>query len=324
MKGQIIRDLPNEEYHNGEQWREYLSSTTLKNYNISPKQARYIMDNPSEQTEAMKFGSILHDLMATLTEVKGDWDKGIETWLARIARFVPPVNPKTGKPYGAATKAYAEAYEKFLEDNAGKTIVDPKSLELAVNMANSALNECGLTSQTIRGLMQRGKAEVSHFVEYNGIKCKYRPDLEISDTKADIIVDWKTVATNDLRERSVKNIVRDEKYQYHVSAAYYQMLAHEEDGRWRTFMLCLMSKQPPYDCLLVNLDKYAYDYDRDNDILTTNVGVDIMERLFSLHCECKEKNRWPGAESNVPCGKGELPILTIMPDQWEVDREMYR
>ena len=36
-----IYDLPNEEYHRGERFKDFLSSTQIKDYMVSPKFARY-------------------------------------------------------------------------------------------------------------------------------------------------------------------------------------------------------------------------------------------------------------------------------------------
>ena len=43
-------------------------------------------------------------------------------------------------------------------------------------------------SKQIRQILKWGKAEVSHFVEYEGCKFKYRPDVETAKK----IIDWKT------------------------------------------------------------------------------------------------------------------------------------
>ena len=36
-----IYDLPNEEYHRGERFKDFLSSTQIKDYLVSPKFARF-------------------------------------------------------------------------------------------------------------------------------------------------------------------------------------------------------------------------------------------------------------------------------------------
>lgn len=308
-----IYNLSNSQYHYGEEYRDYLSSTQLKLYSISPKYFRHKLDNPDEdKSDALVFGSLFHDLMAAIAE-KQSLDAGLLYWYGTLAVFQAPINEKTGQTYGTATKAYKEAYEAFLSDNADKTIASEADVELCRDMATSLFNGCGATSKQVRSLIRWGRPEVSHFVEYEGCKFKYRPDLETPKK----IIDYKTVATNDLSERSINSIIA--KYGYDVAAAFYLFMEHERSGVWKTFYWCFVSKQPPYDAVLVDASNWTYDYELATDIVMPQVGAIKMKRLLDLHIKCTKENEWPGAEIYIPADDYGRRIMCPMPPAWEIN-----
>jgi hypothetical protein len=321
MKGEIIYNLSNEEYHdrNGK-YGDYISSSLLKLYAKSPAAYKYALDHPQEQTDAMRFGSLFHDLMASLAKY-GDFDNAYRYWRDGLAIFTPPANERTGQPYGATTKAYKEAYDRFTEDCYGKTIVTMDELELAFAMAGSIYDNCGSTSEQVRKLLKWGTPEVSIFYETEeGIKIKIRPDLLTSGK----IVDWKTVNTDDLSEESLNRIIL--RYGYHISAAQYQWVAKQVLGKWLNFYEVFVSKVPPYDAVMVNMSSilvdnygvehygYGYCYDSDEDIVHPGCGALEFKRLRDLHTKCTKENHWPGAETFIPGDK--YRIMEIEPPRW--------
>lgn len=305
-----IYGLSSEDYHFEEPYREYLSSLALKYYLKSPKLARFAMDNPSEEkSDALQFGSLFHGLMEYMTRTNGMWTRGYDAWRAGLAQFDPPINPKTGVYYGSNTKAYAEAYAQFEEENKGKTIVEAKTADLVGDMAHALLNDCGSTSVQVCKLLKWGKPEVSHFVEYEGCKFKYRPDLE---TKRNI-VDWKTVATDDLSEENINRIIL--KFGYHISAAFYLFMEHERTGIWKQFILVLVSKVAPYDCVMVDMNNYGYRYLPEYDMVIPGPGALEFKKLLDLHIKCTKENSWPGAETFIPDNNG-VRMLEIQPPRY--------
>lgn len=295
----IIYGLSNEDYHNSPPYSEYLSSSQLKLYARSPKFARFMMDNPQPQTEAQRFGSLFHDLMACLAEENGVWNNGYGKWLDELARFDPPKNPKTNDYYGATTKAYAEAYQKFLADNEGKTIVKTTDSDLASDMAHSLLNDCGVTSRRVRRILKQARViEVSYFYETEeGIKIKIRPDLL---TRGRLLIDWKTCALDSLDEESIARQII--KYRYDVSMSMYQYVLHKLTGKRYKPCLVFVTKTAPYDAIIVDISEWCYGYDKDLEMVTMGVGAVEFIRLLELHTKCTKANEWPGAESNLPEG----------------------
>jgi hypothetical protein len=305
MTDHTIYGLSNEDYHNAEPYRQYLSSSQLKKYLISPKAFKHSLDNPEEtKSDALRFGSLFHDCMGALAE-----GGSLEHIIDAIAVFEPPINAKTGQPYGATTKAYKEAYEAFTTSLNGTLVSTAEERDMANAMLQSLLCGSGSTSVQVCKLLRWGKPEVSHFVEYEGCKFKFRPDFE---TKRKI-VDWKTVSTDDLSEESINRIIL--KYGYHISAAFYQFFEHERTGIWKQFILVLVSKVAPYDCVMVDMSNYGYRYLPDVDMVIPGPGAMEFKRLLDLHIKCSKENHWPGAETFIPDNNG-VRMLEIQPPRY--------
>lgn len=316
-----VHGLSNEDYHHSSPYTEYLSSSQLKKYLISPKAFKFALDNPAEEkSDALRFGSLFHDCMAALAE-----GGLLEHVIDAIAAFEPPINEKTRQPYGSTTKAYTAAYEKFTAELNGILASTAEEKELVRAMLNSLLYGSGATSEQVRKLLRWGKPEVSHFIEYEGCKFKWRPDLE---TKRKI-VDWKTVATDDLSEESINRIIL--KYGYHISAAFYQFFTHEQTGVWKDFYIVFVSKVAPHDCVMVNMSHgirdpytnqvtcYGYYYDRENDIVEMGYGAMEFRKLLNLHIKCTKENHWPGAETFIQPDNG-VRVLEIQPPRYYANR----
>lgn len=292
----IIHNLISEDYHHGVQFTDYVSSTQLKKYCISPKAFKYYKDNPEDsQSDAYRFGELFHSAMEFCAK---HGDKALDhfaEWIDSIAVFEPPVNEKTGKPYGSSTNAYKEEYEAFMYNNQGKVISDKETLTTIGNMVKSLLSE-GVTSEKVRFLLNRAKeVETSYFYDTDdGIKLKVRPDM----LTGKILVDWKSTSLEDLNEDSiVKTVI---KYGYHISLSMYQYVLQKITGKWYSPVLVFVQKSAPYDAVVVDMSDWCYSYDKEDDIISMGVGALEFYRLLDLHTKCMRNNDWPGVECLVP------------------------
>lgn len=316
MTDPVIHGLSNEAYHHEPPYSEYLSSSQLKLYLKSPKAAKFALDNPTEEkSDALRLGSLFHDLMACMAEHNGEWD-AVKHWRFNYAVFEPPLNPK-GQPFGKTTKIYLEAYANFEKENADLIIATQEELNLAYDMCHSLWCKSGATSEQVRKALRYGKPEVSHFVEYEGCKFKFRPDLTTRYRRkgrqcADLY-DWKSVATDDLSEESINRIIL--KYGYHISASHYQFFYHEQTGIWPGFILVFVSKVAPHDCVMVDMCNYGYRYIPDYDMVVPGPGAMEFKKLLDLHIKCTKEKHWPGAEQAIPDNNG-VRILEIQPPRY--------
>lgn len=291
----IIHNLSSEEYHHGVQFTDYVSSTQLKKYCISPKAFKYCKDNPEDsQSNACKFGELFHSAMEFCAKHGDKALNHFAEWMDSIAVFEPPVNEKTGKPYGSSTNAYKEEYEGFMYNNQGKVISDKETLTTIGNMVKSLLTE-GVTSERVKFLLNRAKeVETSYFYDTeDGIKLKVRPDM----LTGKILVDWKSTSLEDLNEDSVVKAII--KYGYHISLSMYQYVLHEITGKWYSPVLVFVQKDEPYDAIVVDMSEWCYCYDKEDGMVSMGIGALKFVSLLKLHTECMKNNDWPGAECLV-------------------------
>ncbi len=284
----ISFDMPNEDYHRGEWQADFLSSTTMKRYLVSPKYYLYCKEHPEADNislEASMKGSVYHSLLASLTN-KGDYSDFEQEYFV----FEPPINPKTGAAYGISTQKYMEAYEEAKTAHPGQEATSVAEVAQAKAMVGALLHDCGSTSRSVNELIKWGNAEVSHFCMYQGHGFKFRTDL-ITGRK---IVDWKTISADDLHVSTIQAQIR--KCHYGLSAAFYQFFAHEVTGRWYDFFWVFQQKTAPYDAVLVSAQEYAYHYNEDQDYLQRGPDAQLFEELLRQHLTCCNTGYFPGAE----------------------------
>lgn len=304
-----IFNLDNELYHRGSPYNEYCSSTQLKDYLISPKFAKYKSEHPLEfeiSKEASEKGSLYHDCMASIVNT-GDTKEFEDS----VVVFNPPINPATGNPFGYDSKKYKDALSLFVEENPDKRLVSQSDLNLAHTMINEALNNCRETSHSIRQIVKWGKAEVSHFLEYQGVKFKYRPDIETKKK----ITDWKTVAVDDLHEDTINKIIL--KFKYDISAAFYQFFEHERTGIWKEFYWIFQQKNAPFDVVLVSAEEYAYSYNEKDDIVKMGPGALKFQALLEQHIYSVKTQVYDGAQVFIQPGFQKRRIMTPTPPGYE-------
>ena len=275
-------EIPNEEYHRGEAYRDYISSTSLKHYQISPKYARWAQLHPEDkQTPAMMEGSVYHDLLASLTNFGDDREWG---W---VSFDKPPINLKTGRPYGEDSQAYQIELDFFRQQNPGKQICPPYMIQQAQNMVGELLTGSRELSPDIEHLIKIGKAEQSHFCEYQGGLFKYRTDLKTARK----LVDWKKTRIELPKADQFQKVIVD--YGYHISAAMYMFFEHEVTGVWKKFYWVAQENEPPYDFMILDSSEWTWEIGRGGEIVP-KVGALEFIKLMEQHLICLEDQYWPG------------------------------
>jgi hypothetical protein len=279
-------EISNEDYHNGETYREFQSSTHLKHYAISPKYARYTQLNPKfEQTKGMQEGSVLHDYLASLTNYG---DLRAFPW---ISFDEPPINSKTGKAYGKDSDAYTVALSEYLNANPGKVICEQGFIQNVERMVNELLYGNRHLSPDIQFMMKNGVAEQSHFCEYEGGLWKFRTDLKTRNK----IVDWKKTTLENPKVEEFPSVII--KYGYHISAAMYQFFDAVITGKWRPFYWVVIENEPPYDFTILDSEEWSWEISRGSDgeqIVQPKVGAHQFLALMQQHLHCISEAYWPG------------------------------
>jgi len=279
----ISNQISNEIYHNADQFKEFCKSSVLKLMMVSPKYARYCLDHPEDkESEAISQGSVYHSMLASLTNF-GDLS-GFE---AEYFIFTPPKNQNTGEYYGFNSKAYQVARGFAIKENQGKLPCSEDEKQTAESMIDELLNGNPHLSPTISHLIKIGSAEQSHFLEYQGQKFKYRTDLK---TSKKIIDCKKTRLESPKPDKWEREII---KYNYHISAAFYQFFEFLLTGKWKNFYWIAQESEPPYDFLIHSASQWTYGIGSDG-IIETGIGAQMLNSLLEYWIICCERNQWPG------------------------------
>ena len=332
MKTEAIFELSNEEYHRGEAYSKYISSTQLKWYLKSPKYARLCMTDPAfipEQTEAMRNGSLFHDAMEFV--VNGG---ALVDFVSKLAVFNPPVNEKTGLPYASTTKAHQEAYNAWKESvsSSGKTMASQADVEFVQDMVVAATS-----NKIVRKLIELGKPDSARM---KGPEVSVTAQLEtpagndlLVKCRADLLtarkcVDWKSSSLDSFTPESVGKAIYD--FGYDVSAAFYQYVLYKHTGSFYQFIWCFISTKEPHEVCVCDANRIAFSsiedldmFENDKDrVCVFNPGVMRMRALLDLHARCIDENFWPGSEVFTEPDDSGLRIMSPELPAWAARQEI--
>lgn len=175
-----------------------------------------------------------------------------------------PINEKTGKPFGAATKAFAEwaAIQ-------GKPVLAHEQIDLVEQMAAGvAMNDEAVA------LLLYGRAEGVARAEYCGTPCQIRIDW-LHPHRG--IVDFKTADDLTWFEADAR------RYGYHRQVAFYRaVLAQALGGVLVPVHLIAVEKKEPFRCGVWRVgDDTLVQAQRENEA--------AIRRLLV----CRERDEWP-------------------------------
>jgi hypothetical protein len=294
--------ISNNDYHHSDQFKEFKSSTAFKDWLISPKYARYKELNPEPEVynPAFAMGSIWHDMLAALVNT-GKADNFKKNWEI----FEPPINETTGQPYGTTTNKFKDALDIATEKANGRELCSMQDVETARKMIKELTGGNPHLSKDINFLIRRGKAEISHFCEYEGYKFKYRTDLKTASK----IIDWKTCPLGTAIPSEIHRQII--KFNYHISAAFYQFFDHLITGEWRSFYWVFQEKEPPYDFIIESADNWAYEISRESDgtqIALPKIGAITFNKLLEQYIHCRNNDDYQGYSSMIQPGFREQRI----------------
>lgn len=281
MKITQINNLSNEDYHNGEAYNDYWSSSNLKEYLKTPREANYQKYlAPAKSTDAFTFGNQLHDYLAS-KHINGqpfDWNI-----------FEPPINPSTGKPYGVGTNKYIEALAGIVNP------ISSNDMELIENIWRM-IKQSDYAWYFEQEILGKGVAEPSFFVD--GLhRYKYRPDV-VTDK---YIFDYKSIGKKYWTADKLNYRVLE--FEYDISAAMYQYFEHQRTGIWKPFKIIWLMKDPPFDILITDISQYCYEDLWNGDALA-NSGANMFKKLKDQHEACQVANYWPGLANQFDSFRG--------------------
>lgn len=205
-------------YHSRSRSGEMMSSHRLIKFRECPY--RYFIETISpkdnEWNDSLRFGSAFH---ARFLE-------GEEAYRSRYPIVDPPINPKTGKPFGKGTNAYNGHYAMY-----GDGFVTPEEDRMIVDMKESFLRH-----QESDGILNYGDTELVCRRRICGVDCQIRIDLLTEFA----IYDVKTCA----------DIMRFERdafaYEYPAQLAFYRDVLEDATGvRLPVYILAFEKSESP-------------------------------------------------------------------------------
>jgi hypothetical protein len=221
----------------------------------SPRHYRHLLEHPREETDALKFGTLVH--LAVLEP-----ERFTETFAAIYAV----------KPDGMSFASKAGKEWRDEQDAASKIIITAAQERDMAGMCASILanpRACELL---------RGETEkvITWIDPLTGIACKGRPD---SVTVDDDLVDLKSA--RDIEPGKFARVCLS--LGYHVSMAHYRRGLTANGRPPRKVYLVAVEKTAPYDVAVYRLsDKWL------------RLGDDECDRGLMQIRKCREADVWPG------------------------------
>lgn len=232
MAGCFVTGMPNEAYHA----YEGISKSGLDKINKSP--AHFYLSAPTEQTPAMRMGTIMH---AAVLEPER---------FANDCMVLKGIFSKAKAEYKAAAKEHGA--ENVLTHQEGAQVDSIQETVRSDPDASAALAECN-------------QFELSAFVEINGVLCRARYDAINLETG--VSVDLKTTKCSE-REEFSKSVYN---FRYHVQDAFYSAIFRLITGRDLRFKFLAVENEPPHCPMVYELGSESKEYgyqDAMNDLLT--------------------------------------------------------
>ena len=265
------RKMTEQEYNAAEGIRR----SDLWMMNDSPEKFRYRMDHPdTEKSPALLFGSACHKYILEREDFRNEY------------AIAPNVDKRT--------KAGKEEWQKFCDENAGKTVISEDDFTVMFDMADRII-ECPLATE-----MLEGQHEVPFFWTdpETGEKCKCKADCVKQEDGKYVIVDYKTTssAQTEIFNREIF------RYGYHFQAAMYSeglQCALGLDYRPR-FVFVAQEKKAPYSVNVIEVSDDVMEY-----------GSTIYHELLRKYHECNEMDLWPGYVDDV-ANETQLPGWLMM------------
>ena len=186
-----------------------------------------------------------------------------------------PINPKTGKPFGSKTKAFAEWARAH-----GKPVLSHDQVELIEQMASGV----AMNSEAI-DLLLYGRAEGVVRAKYCDVPCQIRIDW-VHPHRG--VVDFKTCDDLTWFESDAR------RYGYHRQMAFYRaVLAQALGGLLVPVYLVSVEKKEPFRCGVWRVS--------DDTLAIAQQENEMAIRRLAI---CRRQDRWP-------TGYEEIRVLNV-------------
>lgn len=258
--GTKIQDS-HKEYHSKP---NYIGASGLKTiYTKSLLHYKDELEKPHKLTDSQIIGSSFHYYM-----------ENEETFYKKVK----VVNKELDKPEDKAmnSKLNREWWNNLKENN--EIIISP---EVMAN--NKKMKELLYQNDFIRSVIMDGKAELSHYIEFEGVNAKLRCDNCREFDNFVVVLDWKTTMSATIKDFSSSCANHFYPIQY---SWYVDVLEHFYQKPVEMYYVAI-EKEPPFDYILVNgkheLGEEFYD-----------AGKILYNRALDKYKEAVKTGIWEG------------------------------
>jgi hypothetical protein len=255
----------------------YLTSHGLMDYLKCPKTHHLKTTGaiPFKTSKAYEIGTAAHALIL----------EGNEAFSERyyiVDPMLEPINAKTGKPFGPATKAYTD----WLDSVAGDRIVlSPTDGQMIIDMADAVRSHDAACERLEQGTPEGVLRTTLQCSSGYPVKAQVRVDWFNPDWG---LIDLKTIADLDQFTEQF------EEYQYDLQFAFYQMVAEEVIGRVFPVHAIVVEKKAPYRVGVFSVSQTGIESKRR----------EILEHLDN-YAESAAADHWPTRYEGVRVIGGE-------------------
>ena len=245
---------------------EGIRRSDLWKMNDSPEKFKYFLEHPVEQTPALLFGSACHKFILE------PQDFGKEYAIAPIG-------------VDKRTKEGKAMWEAFMDDNAGKTIINFDDSATMALMEES-IERCPLAKKLLRG---KGSTEEAFFWtdKDTGEKCKIKVDRLVKFNRRWYVVDYKTTQCAETY-RFNSDIF---KLGYYMQAGMYAegVKTVKKLRKLPGFLFVAQEKKAPFSVNVIEVSEEVM-----------NAGVAMFHALLREYHNCKIMDCWNGYVQDVP------------------------
>ena len=261
MKTDRFLSIPADEYHAESRNGHYMSSHLLADFRESPELYRRKTNGEIAEAEspALALGRAAHCL---ILEGRAAFD---EQFLVADG----PVNPKTGEPYGKATKAYAD----WLASQT-KEIVSQRDFGFILKLQKSVW-----THPAASALLDNGVSEATVRAEYCGVPCQIRMDWF---SRGHGIVDLKTCDSLKWFEADCR------RFGYIHQMAFYRAVLREATGETVPVHLVAVEKNEPFSTGVWELT---------GDVL--DQAEEVNKAALARYRKCQYTGHWPTGYEDI-------------------------
>lgn len=262
--------LSNDEYHAD---RGTVSSSGLRRILKSPRSFRAAIDGPpDEPTDAMKFGTLVHQVVLEGPEF-------LKRYVVAPTEFVGLT--KDGRESTSSKEAKEKKAAWYAEQVlAGSIIVTQQEFDDVRGMLDSVVGHPDAFA-----LLKNGVTEVSGYYAdpETGILCRIRPDFLSTDLMA--LVDLKT--TTDCSEREFARSIWTWRYDIQI-AMYGDGVEQIEGRKIEHHAFIAVEKRKPYECAVYHADQALLEK-----------GLEDYRRGLRILRKCIDSGQWPGYQQRI-------------------------